>query len=86
MKVYRLYTERRNVKWICQEISEVFGGFTIYKTIGFWQGKRENSMCIEVMTNERHAEHWFKHVLRLKIMGYCKQDYVLITKSEVEVI
>ena len=86
MICYKLYTECKNVKWLCREISEVFGGFTVYKTTGFWQGKREKSVCIEVMTNEGHAEHWFTNVLRFKIMGYNKQDCVLITKSEVEVI
>ena len=86
MRIYRVYTQRKNLKWLCEIISEVWGGFTVYKTIGFWQGKREKSVCIEVMTNEGHAENWFTDGLRFKIMGYNKQDYVLITKSEVEVI
>jgi len=85
MKVYKLYTERKNLKWICGMISEYFDGFTVYKTLGYWRGKPEKSVCIEIITDQMLAEYWLE-VIRKKIEGYNWQDEVLITKSEVEVL
>ena len=85
MTVYKLYTERRNLKWMCDMISEYFREFTVYKTLGHWQGKPEKSVCIEIITDNSLAEHWLA-VIRLKIEGYNQQDEVLIIKSEVEII
>ena len=32
--------------------SVYFQGFTAYKGIGYWEGKKENSLIIEIETNE----------------------------------
>jgi len=82
---YKIYTERKNMRWLTTMISEYFGGFTVLKALGYWQGKPEKSVCIEIITDDPLAEYRL-HQIRLKIEGYNVQDEVLITKSEVEKI
>lgn len=44
---YKIYTERKhNIKRIT---SKYFEGFTLFNTIGFWKGKEEESVCIEII-------------------------------------
>lgn len=85
LKCYRIYTERKNLKWMCEMISEYFGGFTIYRTAGYWNAKAEKSVCIEIVTDDSLAERWLSEI-RAKIEAYNRQEYVLICKSDVEVI
>lgn len=33
-------------------VSKFFKGFTVAKTVGYWQGEKENSIIIEVETEE----------------------------------
>ena len=85
MLQYRIYTERKKLRWMCEMISDYFGGFTMYKTLGYWDAKAERSVCIEIITDKSLAEFYLNQI-RLKIMGVNQQESVLITKSEVEVI
>ena len=86
MYQYRIYTERKNVKWICQIVSEKFPGFTIYKAKGFWQSKPEKSLIIEIIVeNLARNEHYIRQIC-LKIKGYNKQESVLLTKQEIEIL
>lgn len=48
MRLYRLLTERKNVKTIIDFVNQEFGGFTVYETTGYWQGKKEKALCIEI--------------------------------------
>ena len=82
---YNIYTERKNLRWMCRMISEDFGGFTVYKTLGYWNAKAEKSVVIEIITDHILAERWIQNI-RLQILGYNKQDSVLITRQELEVI
>jgi len=84
MKVYRLYTERKNLKWVCGMVSEYFGGFTVYKALGYWQGKPEKSVVVEIITSEVAAAYKIKQIV-LKIKGYNDQDAVLVTETEINV-
>lgn len=85
MKCYKIYTERKNLKWMTRMISEYFGGFTVYKTLGYWNAKAEKSVVIEIITEHILAERWVQSI-KLQILGYNKQDVVMVTKSEVEAI
>ena len=82
---YNIYTERKKLRWICEMVSDYFGGFTVYKTRGYWNAKAERGVCIEIVTDNPLAKFYLKQI-RLKIMGVNQQDSVLITKSEVEVM
>lgn len=82
MKVYRIYTEQKNLKWICQVVSEKFPGFTVYKTVGYWQGKPEKSVMIEIIAGNMDGAEYYIRQLCLKIKGYNCQAEVLYTKQE----
>lgn len=63
-------------------ISEYFGGFTIYRTAGYWNAKAEKSVVIEIITDETAAEYKIRQIA-LKIRGFNKQDAVMVTLNEV---
>jgi len=75
--LYRIFTERKNVKFITQLISEHYQGFTIFNTIGYWQGKHEKSLCIEIMSNNPADRHKLTKICK-SINGYNKQDCCLL--------
>jgi hypothetical protein len=84
MKLYRLFTERKNVKNLMMLISESFGGFTIYETTGYWSGKKERSLCIEIAGNETDIPLRMNRLCR-QICGYNKQECVLVQIVDVEI-
>ena len=85
MKCYRLYTEECNIEWLKTVIAEKFASFTIYHVTGHFERVEEQSIVVEIITDNPAAEHYLQ-LLALKIKGYNRQDEVLITKSEVEII
>jgi len=47
--LYRIFTEDKgNVKEIAKLASRYFEGFTIFKSLGYYKGKAEKSLLIEV--------------------------------------
>ena len=51
MKLYRIHTEKKdNIAGLC---AEWFDGFTIIESKGYWQGKPEDSITIEVLTESK---------------------------------
>jgi hypothetical protein len=84
-RCYRIYTERKNLKWLCKIVAEKFPGFTVYKTIGFYNEVKERAVCIEIITGNVSDEHYIKQIA-LKIKGVNKQESVFITRNEIEVI
>lgn len=79
--LYRIFTERKNVKFIGQLVSEHYKGFTMFKTTGFWDGKQEKSLCIEIMSDSP-ADKIKMELITRKINGYNKQDCCLVQKIE----
>lgn len=82
MKAYRLYTERKNIKFINRLFNESFKGFTIYETTGYWNGRKEKSIVYEVITSDAAAMLKLTSIAKA-ICGYNKQDTVLVRSSEV---
>ena len=87
----RISTERKNVKWLCGIVGEFFDGFTVYNAIGYWQGKREKSVVIEIDTaGFTSTQHLLLDLniktICAKIRGYNRQDAVLVQKIESETI
>lgn len=79
--LYRIFTQNKNKKYICQLVSESVDGFTIYETIGFWQGKKEKALCIEIMTDNALA---INQICKAVCVYNC-QTAVLIEKIDCEV-
>lgn len=54
-KVYRIYTEDVRRKEIIKATSEKFDNFTLHPTTGFYDGRAEKSIVIEIVkaTDER---------------------------------
>ena len=81
MKQYRLYTEDKNRKWLIREVSKHFMSFTVYNVIGFWKGKQEKSLVIEILSD--HLIPAVKFSLLCKaICGYNRQACVVVTTSD----
>ena len=45
---YRIITEDKNRVRIESWVGVFFDGFTVYPAQGYWKGKRENSLIIEI--------------------------------------
>lgn len=75
--LYRIHTENRHRKFIEQLVSEHFAGFSIHTQVGYWQGKREKSLCIEIVSDSPATALKINRICKA-ICGYNKQDYVLI--------
>jgi hypothetical protein len=89
--IIRISTERKNIRWLCELIGEFYPCFTIYKTIGFWRGKREKSVVLEIDTVDfNHTQNLLLDlnikIICRKICGYNRQDCVLVQKIESETI
>ena len=51
MKMYRIITENKNRDWIEKQVGYSFDGFSVIEQTGYWKGKRESSLCIEIVTD-----------------------------------
>lgn len=77
--LYRIFTERKRKDFLRRLFAESFDGFTMYDVEGNWQGKKEKSLVIEVLTNSTAAELLLVRTCKA-ICGYNKQDAVLVQK------
>lgn len=50
--LYRLFTEDVDRDTTLDLVGKFTPGFTAYPTIGYWQGEREDSLCIEIESEE----------------------------------
>ena len=75
--LYRAMTEDINPEAVLQIVNNYYEGFTTYKATGFWQGIKENSLIIEVVSEAKNELATFKKMAR-EIRDYNKQQAVLI--------
>jgi hypothetical protein len=47
--VYRIYTEDFNRQAVVSAVSETFDSFTLHETTGYFKGKAEKSIVIEIV-------------------------------------
>jgi len=80
--LYRLFTENKKKKQICQLVSNSFSGFTVFEAIGYWQGESEKSLCIEIYSTSANADVLINKVCRA-ICCLNKQDVVLLQKIKI---
>lgn len=85
---YKIYTENRKLGWIKSILNQYFTGYTIYKTEGYYKGRKEKSLVIEIITENNQ---WKYVELRLRTLvkmlkGYGSQNEVLVIKNHSEAI
>ena len=78
MKLYKIYTERKNKRFLLRLFSESFPGFTVYKATGYWQGTFEKTLVFEIMTDDLSADCKLSKICK-QICGYNKQNTILVT-------
>jgi len=84
MKLHRICTENKNYEAILDRLDMQFpGGYTIINANGAWQGKREKSLIIEVVSDAPSIEsdigklaYWLKK--------YNEQETVLVQVIEID--
>lgn len=81
MKIYRLYTQNKHYRWLCQLVAANFDGFTIQKQTGYWQNKAEKSLCVEIIDGSNSAPFRIKRMCQA-ICGYNKQQCVMVVEIE----
>lgn len=91
MTLYRLHTQNKRKKWICELVSQYFAGFSVVEQTGYWNGKPEKSLCIEIVIGDNFQQFSTAavsvHIKRIckAICGLNKQECVLVQKIECEV-
>ncbi len=80
--MFRIYTEDKNLGAILGIVGSYFEGFTVYKTLGVWQGKKESSLVIEIVENKIWS-HKVKEAAQ-RIKKHNKQKAILVTYTSGE--
>lgn len=82
MILYRIQTEDINFYSIIQIVQKRFDAFSTFKGNGYWKGKREASLTIEIMENDGALER-VKEIAR-EIKEINGQECVLVTRYVVD--
>jgi len=82
MKLYRILTEAKNATAVEKLVGSYFPGYSILYQDGFWNGAKERSMVIEVMTVE--ADYFMVRQIAEQIKISNEQEAVLIQIIDVE--
>lgn len=75
---YRLFTEDINREVIASIVASRFDGFTVIPSFGYWKGKPENSVIVEIETENREAVMSVAN----EIKTANKQEAVLVEEVE----
>jgi len=79
MKLYRICTEDKNRKSVETLLSTSFDGFAIFSGVGYWKGKQEKALTIEIFgDNIGDTVKFVAHCI--KVLN--NQESVLITEVE----
>lgn len=83
-KLYRIFTEDKNRSQIKEIVSIYFSGFSIIPVNGYYEGKKEKSICIEIVSYEPYGvAHSIEDICK-RIKNGNKQDCVLLEVLNVE--
>ena len=82
----RLFTEDTNRKAIVQTVSRYFESFTLFSAVGYWQGKPEQSLCVEIDVSKDAPSNWLVRVrcIASEIKTLCRQDAVLMQRVQTQ--
>ena len=75
--LYRIFTEDKNQLAIEKILNTYYEGFTIFKGDGFWRLQKENSLIIEIITEDEDAKI---NKLAEEIKAKNGQEAVLVQK------
>jgi len=75
--IHRIYTEAKNEREIIRLASTRFESFTVQPTSGYYQGKREKSIVLEIVGAQPHLVRDLAQLIR-RMNG---QKSVLILKT-----
>jgi len=85
MALYRILTENKNQEKIAEIISQYFDGFTLIEATGYYKGKQEKSLVIEIDIGG--TKYSARAAARSKIADICtdirnlnQQECVLLQK------
>jgi hypothetical protein len=83
MKLYRIYTENKNLNKVRNLLNVCFECYTIIDGQGTWKSKGEKSIIVELILNgEVNEKRVYAVAESIKTIN--KQEAVLITAHEVE--
>jgi hypothetical protein len=79
-KIYRIYTQQKNKREIVGLAAAQFESFTIQPTIGYYRGRPEKSIVLEIVgSSEREVSQ-----LALRIKKMNGQKSILITRTHTQ--
>lgn len=81
-RLYRLYTEQKNVPGIRDILNEYFTAYTIIPATGTWNSTVEDSVVLEVYTEPENEGWLIEAAKRIKIAN--SQDAVLLVSVPCE--
>lgn len=81
MRQYRIYTEDKEDRIVEKIAYDNFDGFTILHGIGYWKGRIEKSIIVEILS-EQNILHQVK-ICAQEIKRVNKQESVLVTETKV---
>lgn len=81
MKLYRLYTENKNLEGIKKILNRAFESYTLLEGVGVWKGVEEKSLIIEI--SSRISQNYFDLVAE-DIKELNEQNAVLVTAHEID--
>ena len=84
---YRIYTEAKDAvtrSLVVKTVSKYFPAFTINSALGYWDGQRENSLQITIVTNRSRAKRKTIERLAIQIRDVNQQICVMITATKIK--
>jgi len=79
--LYRLITENKNSAGIVGIVSTYFDGFTVYPATGYYKGKAESALIIEIDTLDKDQKDRILDIV-LKIKRTNIQECVLVQRFD----
>ena len=76
--LHRIYTEDINQENIKKIVNEYYPGYTLLVGTGYWQGKPEDCLIIEIVTDDIDIHKYNIKAIAAEIKQINKQDSVLI--------
>jgi len=77
--LYRIFTEDKNTESLEKLLNKYYEGFTLVKATGFWRLQKENSLIIEIITDDAEA---IINKLAKDVKELNQQEAVLIQKIQ----
>ena len=74
-----LHKQIINVKTLKTTLSILFDCFTLTESVGYWKREKENTLIIDIISNESERENIYNKVRFLK--QHLNQECILVTET-----